>query len=125
VLRIELSSLRGFRELYEKIPNPKPEFEDIWRMAGGNPDMLSKLYQANWSVEDVVSKLIEDKEIIPSFIEMWRKHLETAVEDPDTLWSTDTSEELIRELTARNSSYTICIGGGWSAESMNHRRGGI
>ena len=93
---------RGFRELYEKIPNPKPEFEDIWRLTGGNPDMLSKLYQAKWIVENVVSKLIEDKEITPSLTEKWRKHLETAVEDPDTLWSAYTPEELVRELIARN-----------------------
>jgi len=34
----------GFRQLYEKLPGPKPPFEEAWRLAGGNPGMLSRLY---------------------------------------------------------------------------------
>jgi hypothetical protein len=36
---------KGFEELYEKIPSPKPEFEDIWRLTGGNPRMFAQLYE--------------------------------------------------------------------------------
>jgi energy-coupling factor transporter ATP-binding protein EcfA2 len=33
-------SMEGFRQLYERIPGPKPPFEEVWRWTGGNPDML-------------------------------------------------------------------------------------
>jgi energy-coupling factor transporter ATP-binding protein EcfA2 len=95
-------SRRGFEELYEKIPGSKPSYDEVWRLTGGNPDALRRLYQASWSVEEVVSDLIEDKEITSSFVEMWRKTLEAAVEDPDSLWRTDAPEELVRELIAKN-----------------------
>jgi hypothetical protein len=39
-------SRKGFEELYEKVPGPKPDFEEVWRLTGGNPEMLAKLYQA-------------------------------------------------------------------------------
>jgi hypothetical protein len=93
---------KGFEELYEKIPGSKPPYDEVWRLTGGNPDALRRLYQAGWSVEGVVSDIIEDKEITSSFVEMWRKTLEAAVEDPDSLWRTDTPEELVRELIAKN-----------------------
>ena len=95
-------SRRGFEELYEKIPNPKPEFEDIWRLTSGNPDILSKLYQAEWSTNRVITELIGSKEITSSFVEKWRDWLKEAVEDPDSLWKADAPEELIRELIAKN-----------------------
>jgi hypothetical protein len=31
---------KGFEELYEKIPGPKPSFEEIWRLTGGNPSVF-------------------------------------------------------------------------------------
>jgi len=36
------------------------------------------------------------------FVRRWRRWLEEAVEDPETLWTGDTPEELARELEARN-----------------------
>ena len=36
----------GFRQLYEKMPDPKPPFEEVWRWAGGNPRMLGRLYES-------------------------------------------------------------------------------
>jgi len=44
----------GFRELYNLLPEPKPPFEEVWRITGGNPEMLERLYECRWSVEDVV-----------------------------------------------------------------------
>jgi len=38
----------GFMQLYEKIPGPKPPFEEAWRWTGGNPNMLVELYKAGW-----------------------------------------------------------------------------
>jgi hypothetical protein len=34
----------GFQQLYDKMPGPKPPFEDVWRWTGGNPRMLGRLY---------------------------------------------------------------------------------
>ena len=95
-------SIDGFKELYEKIPDPKPEFESIWKLTGGNPDILRRLYRAGWNVEKVITECIMGKEISPSFTMRWRSWLEKAVEDPDTLWSPETPRELIDELIAKN-----------------------
>ncbi len=71
-------------------------------MSGGNPDVLSKLYQASWNVNRVITELIRSKEITSSFIEKWRGWLEEAVKDPDMLWSADVPDEHVRELFAKN-----------------------
>jgi len=93
---------KGFEKLYERVPGPKPPFEDAWRLTGGNPDALAKLYQASWSAERVVTEYIEGKGLTPGFAARWRRWLEDAVRDPDALWSPDTPEELVEELVARN-----------------------
>jgi len=93
---------KGFEELYEKLPNPKPPFEDVWLLTGGNPDTLAKLYQADWSTERVVADLTKSKEVSRSFVARWRKWLEEAVRDPDILWDPSTPEGLVNELIARN-----------------------
>ena len=76
---------RGFEELYERIPGPKPPFEEVWRLTGGNPDALRRLYQAGWSADAVVGKLVVEREVAPGLVSRWRSWLEGAVEDPDTL----------------------------------------
>jgi AAA+ ATPase superfamily predicted ATPase len=95
-------SRKGFEELYEKIPGPKPEFEDICKLTGGNPDALSKLYQAEWNVNRIINELIKSKEFTSSFIEKWKSWLEEAVKDPDILWRANVPDELVRELIAKN-----------------------
>jgi hypothetical protein len=95
-------SRKGFKELYEKIPGPKPEFEDIWRLTSGNPDALSKLYQAEWDVNRVITELINSKELTSSFIEKWKSWLDEAIKDPDILWRANVPDELVRELIAKN-----------------------
>jgi AAA+ ATPase superfamily predicted ATPase len=95
-------SRKGFEELYEKIPGLKPEFEDIWKLTGGNPDVLSKLYQAEWNVNRIIDELIKSKEFTSSFIEKWKSWLEEAVKDPDILWRANVPDELVRELIAKN-----------------------
>jgi hypothetical protein len=72
----------GFRQLYEKLPDPKPPFEEVWRWTGGNPDMLSKLYTAKWDKNAVVTWLAKEKKLTPDFVARWRSWLEKAVEDP-------------------------------------------
>jgi len=81
-------SKEGFEQLYRQISEPKPNFEEVWRLTGGNPGMLAKLYQMEWSVDDVIKSIITSKKldtfILTLSIEEKRWLLE-AVEDPDTL----------------------------------------
>jgi hypothetical protein len=92
----------GFRQLYEKLPGPKPPFEEVWRLTGGNPGMLSRLYLTSWNSGAVVTRLIREKRLTPDFVVRWRSWLEKAVEDPEALWSPDAPEELIKQLVERN-----------------------
>jgi hypothetical protein len=92
----------GFRQLYDKIPGPKPPFEEVWRWTGGNPRMLGRLYSSGWAVGRVVEDVVREKRLTAGFVVKWRKWLEEAVEDPEALWAGDVPEELIRELEARN-----------------------
>jgi len=82
-------SKRGFEELYEKIPGPKPCIEDVWRLAGGNPWMLSQLYQAAWDAKVVLGELARRKRLaafVRSLSAEEREWLAQAAEDPDTLF---------------------------------------
>jgi hypothetical protein len=78
----------GFEKLYKLLPDPKPSFDEVWRITGGNPGMLAKLYQARWSVDEVVKSIIASKDLgtfILSLSAEERKWLLEAVENPDTL----------------------------------------
>jgi len=92
----------GFQQLYEKVPGPKPPFNEVWKWTGGNPNALRELYMAGWSRDAVVAQLIREKDLTPDFIAKWRDWLERAVEDPEALWSPDIPEELKAELIRRN-----------------------
>jgi len=91
----------GFEELYEKLPSPKPSFEEAWRLTGGNPEMLAKLYQANWDVDAIVAKLIEVKKL-RDLAKKWMDYLKEVVEDPDILFEKDLPEEFKEDLIAKN-----------------------
>ena len=93
---------KGFEELYEQLPGPKPKFEEAWRWTGGNPWMLAQLYEARWNVGRVAERTVLMKELAADFVKEWREWLEVAVEDPDSLWGVGAPEELLRELVARN-----------------------
>jgi energy-coupling factor transporter ATP-binding protein EcfA2 len=81
-------SREGFEELYRQIPEPKPDVEEAWRLTGGNPELLARLYQAGWSADGVVKSLIASKNLdtlTPTLSPEEREWLRQAVEDPDTL----------------------------------------
>jgi len=81
-------SREGFEQLYRQIPGPKPSFEEVWRITGGNPGMLAKLYKAKWSVDEVIKSITTSKDLdtfILSLSAEERKWLLEAVENPDTL----------------------------------------
>jgi hypothetical protein len=92
----------GFQQLYDKMPEPKPPFEDVWRWTGGNPRMLGRLYTSGWAVGRVAEDVIREKGLTAEFVRRWRRWLEEAVEDPEVLWAGGAPEGLARELEARN-----------------------
>ena len=92
----------GFHQLYEKLPGPKLSFEEAWRWTGGNPRMLGRLHTAGWAAERVVVDVSREKGLTAEFVRRWRRWLEAAVEDPETLWTGDVPEELVEELETRN-----------------------
>jgi len=92
----------GFKELYERIPEPKPDFEDVWGLTGGNPRILSQLYQVRWGVDVVVRDIIRVKNLTKDFIRMWGTYLRDVVEDPDNLWEEEVPKEFREELIERN-----------------------
>ncbi|GAB6944285.1 ATP-binding protein [Vulcanisaeta sp. JCM 14467] len=94
-------SKEGFRQLYEQLPELKPDFEEIWRLTGGNPRMLERLYESGWMVDKVINDLVREKMITPNFTRKWSNHLREAIEDPDYLWY-NAPEELTNELIEKN-----------------------
>jgi energy-coupling factor transporter ATP-binding protein EcfA2 len=99
----------GFRQLYEKLPGPKPPFEEAWRRTGGNPRMLGMLYENRWSWEGVATALMEQRGlplVIKSLTPTERTWLQEAVEDPDALF-TGERINLLDKLTELNMAADI------------------
>jgi len=93
-------SKEGFQELYERLPGPKPPFEEAWRLTGGNPGLLRKLYTTKWDFDVVVNLFIEEKRVdrfVKSLTTVERRVLEEAVEEPDVFWH-HLQEEYVRRL---------------------------
>ena len=95
-------SKRGFEELYERIPGPKLRLEDAWAITGGNPRILSQLYEVEWDVDTVVAWLVRAKELTKDFVKKWRAYLEKVVKDPQSLWEEDFPSKFSEELIAKN-----------------------
>ena len=80
----------GFRQLYEQVPEPKPDFEEAWRWTGGNPWMLAQLYRKRWDADKVAAEILGAKALkgfVTALTEEEREWLREAVEDPDTLYA--------------------------------------
>ena len=79
----------GFRELYSKLPNNKPSFENIWNLTGGNPRYLERLYEVNWNLDLVLNWVIRTRKL-RSFIKSLNDReidiLKEILEDPDKLF---------------------------------------
>jgi len=81
-------SKEGFEQLYRQISEPKPSFEEVWRLTSGNPGILAKIYQMKWSVDEVIKSIITSKKLdifILTLNTEEKRWLLEAVEDPDTL----------------------------------------
>jgi len=82
--------MKGFEQLYQKIPSPKPPLEEAWQLTGGNPYLLRELYRKRWDANRVVIGIIEIKALrgfVTTLTEKERAWLREAVEDPDTLYT--------------------------------------
>ena len=80
---------RGFRELYDKIPGRKPVFEETWRWAGGNPSILAKLIEVNWSRSQLVDEIVRARKLDKLVMRLSSEELEIlkqAIEDPDIVF---------------------------------------
>ncbi len=96
----------GFRELYDLLPYQKPEFEHVWRLAGGNPWILQELYRSGWDANKVVSYLIAYKDLHTFIADLSNEEKEiliSSLEDPDTLMKhIRDAKRLIYKLTELN-----------------------
>jgi len=63
----------GFNQLYDLLPEPKPSFEEVWRLTGGNPGMHERLYEYGWNVESVVEEIAAGRTLTRTFIAKWRR----------------------------------------------------
>ncbi len=99
-------SEEGFRQLYEQVPGgAELGFRDAWRLTGGNPWLLARLYEARWRVEEVVDMVIHAKglrDFVRRLEKQEKQLLLEAVEDPDVIF-----EGLGEEATERLESRLI------------------
>ncbi len=94
----------GFRALYGRLPGPKPGFEQAWRVTGGNPRLLARLYMLGWSVEGLRRWIVAVKsldELVAGLGASDRRLLREALADPDVLASPE-AVGLRRLLVERN-----------------------
>jgi len=78
----------GFRELYDQIPGEKPPFEEVWKLTGGSPGMLRKLYMYSWSADAVIDGIVAArglKRFVDRLTEVQHRVLEESIENPDVL----------------------------------------
>ncbi len=78
----------GFKELYNQLPGSKPAPEEAWKISGGNPSILARLYEAKWNTEEVILKLVREKRLTTltsTLSTTERQILWEALEGPDKL----------------------------------------
>ncbi len=92
----------GFKQLYDALPGDKPPFEDVWRLSGGNPRVLERLYRSEWSADAATEVIIRERRI-KTLAKRWGGDLGEVVEDPDYLWDNyPSTKNLIEDLIEAN-----------------------
>jgi hypothetical protein len=94
----------GFEKLYRQIPGPKPSFEEVWRLTGGNPGALASLYMVRWDIDKAIKNIITSKRLdafTHTLSAEEKKWLLEAVENPDTLLTKE-KLPLMQKLTELN-----------------------
>ena len=97
-------AIDGFKQLYNMIPGDKPLFDDVWRLAGGNPWMLARLYESNWNVEQVVDSIVKEKNLIKLISQLSNEEkrlLAKSIDNPDALMSRE-GMQLLNKLVELN-----------------------
>ena len=80
----------GFEQLYEQLPEPKPDFKEVWKLTGGNPKLLAQLHEVHWDANELINELIRGRgliNLVRSLSDDERELLTKAVEEPDALMS--------------------------------------
>ncbi len=93
-------SEQGFMQLFDQIPGDEGlGFQEAWKLTGGNPWLLARLYEAGWNTEEVVDMIVAAKGLKEAIKQLGRRERELlvkAVEDPDVIF-----DELGEEATRR------------------------
>ena len=103
---------QGFIELYEQVnwkeggyPPPSGLTPDeAWLITGGNPYMLAKLAEAQWSPEKLARRMLSLRKLqyfVNSLSADEKRWLQDATEDPDTLFTRERIP-LLNKLVKRN-----------------------
>jgi len=102
----------GFIELYEQVNwkeggYPPPSGftpEDAWLITGGNPYMLARLAEVQWSPEKLARRMVGLRKLqyfVNSLSASEKRWLQDAIEDPDTLFTRERIP-LLNKLVERN-----------------------
>jgi len=79
----------GLRELYSQLPEPKPDYSQVWRITGGNPRILKQYYMRDWDTESLVQWLVVERNLRNEVAEIVKRHgkdvLVEGLENPDLL----------------------------------------
>ncbi|ADM27608.1 ATPase [Ignisphaera aggregans DSM 17230] len=81
-------SREGFKQLYEQIPGEKPQFEEIWRITGGNPAALEQLYRYSWRFDRTIDDIAMRKNLrifISSLSSTELEILKDILREPDVI----------------------------------------
>jgi len=81
-------SREGFKQLYDQIPGEKPQFEEIWRLTGGNPAALEQLYRYNWRFDRTIDDIAMRKNLrifISSLSSTELEILKDILREPDVI----------------------------------------
>ncbi len=79
----------GFQQLYEHLPSPKPPTDEAWRLTGGNPEALERLYRAGWDVGRAVDRIVREGALDAWVFELGdvgRRVLVEVLDEPDILF---------------------------------------
>ncbi len=82
-------SRKGFEELYRVLPGSKPSLEELWEATGGNPQILSRLFELGWSADSLVEGITVAKNLAKAVARLSGEEiglLEEALSDPDTIF---------------------------------------
>jgi len=82
-------SRKGFEELYNMLPDPKPSPDILWAWTGGNPWVLQELYRNRWQIDLVIERFAKERKLRNLITSLDREEIEvlkTSLENPDIIF---------------------------------------